>query len=110
MVARPPTRHSAHIARSRDKVVLFPTTMIALVSLFLISLFLSVADAGLLTTGACYSACNAGWVSCLAAAGVVAGTTGPVGWYAWLTGAPAACSAAQGACMVLCTTTVVIPV
>ena len=28
---------------------------------------------------ACYTACNAGYVTCLAASGLVAGATGPVG-------------------------------
>ena len=67
------------------------------------------ADAGLLTCavgvtyyGTCQTACNAGYVTCLAAAGVVAGATGPVGWYAWLTSAPVACPAAQGGCMAAC--------
>ena len=49
--------------------------------------------------GACQSACNAGWVTCYAGAGLVAGTvTGGVG-------APAAaivCNAAQGTCMAGC--------
>mmetsp|Transcript_16384 Transcript_16384/g.33349 ORF Transcript_16384/g.33349 Transcript_16384/m.33349 type:complete len:83 (-) Transcript_16384:103-351(-) len=40
-----------------------------------------------------------------AAAGLVAGTTGPVGWYAWLTSAPAGCSAVQGVCMATCAAT-----
>ena len=52
---------------------------------------------------ACYTACNAAWVTCLASYGIVAGTTGPVGWWAWLYTAPAVCSAAQGACMSACT-------
>ena len=60
---------------------------------------------GLAYYGTCQTACNAGYMTCLAAAGVVAGTTGPVGWYAWLTSAPAACSAAQGACMAACAVT-----
>jgi len=50
-----------------------------------------------------YSACNAGYVTCLAASGLTAGVVGPVGWVAWLTSAPAACSAAQGVCMAACT-------
>jgi hypothetical protein len=52
----------------------------------------------------CYTACNAGWVSCMGASGLVAGTTGPVGWYAWATGAASACSATQGVCIAACTT------
>lgn len=41
---------------------------------------------------ACYTACNVGYVTCLASSGIVAGATGPIGWWAWLTGAPAGCS------------------
>jgi hypothetical protein len=51
----------------------------------------------------CYTACNTGYVTCLAGSGIVAGAGGPVGWYAWLTGAAAGCSAVQGACMSACT-------
>jgi hypothetical protein len=43
----------------------------------------------------CYTACNTGYVTCLAASGIVAGTTGPVGWYAWATSAPVGCSAGE---------------
>jgi hypothetical protein len=35
--------------------------------------------------------------------GLVAGVGGPVGWWAWLTGATATCSALQGTCMAACT-------
>lgn len=52
---------------------------------------------------ACYTACNAGYVACMSGSGIVAGTTGPVGWWAWLTSAAAACSATQGVCMSACT-------
>lgn len=52
---------------------------------------------------ACYTACNAGYVTCLAGSGLVAGMTGPVGWYAWITGAATGCSAVQAACMSACT-------
>ena len=51
----------------------------------------------------CYTACNTGYGVCLAGSGLVAGTTGPVGWYAWFTGAAAGCSLVQGACMTACT-------
>ena len=80
--------------------------------LFVFAQQVKEADGGVLTCaaglayyGTCQTACNAGYVTCLAVAGVVAGTTGPVGWYAWLTSAPAACSAAQGACMAACAVT-----
>jgi len=52
---------------------------------------------------ACYTACNAGYVVCMAGSGLVAGTTGPVGWWAWITGAAAGCSAVQATCMTACT-------
>lgn len=51
----------------------------------------------------CYTACNAGWCTCMTASGLVAGTAGPVGWYAWATGAAASCSVIQGTCMAACT-------
>ena len=63
------------------------------------------ASGGLLTVGMCYSACNAGYVTCLAALGITAGVTAPVTWWAWATGVPAAaagCSAVQGVCMAVC--------
>ena len=52
---------------------------------------------------ACYTACNAGYVTCMLGSGLVAGTTGPVGWWAWATSAAAGCSAIQGTCMAACT-------
>ena len=65
-----------------------------------------MVDAGPIMAGsavaACYTACNAAWVTCLAGYGIVAGTTGPIGWGAWWASAPACCSAAQGACMSVC--------
>ncbi len=61
-----------------------------------------MVEAGPIAAGsavaACYSACNAGYVTCMASSWLV----GPVGWYAWLTGAGAGCSAVQGACMAAC--------
>jgi hypothetical protein len=39
----------------------------------------------------------------MTASGLVAGTAGPVGWYAWATGAAASCSVIQGTCMAACT-------
>ena len=46
---------------------------------------------------ACYTAYNAGYVTCMAGLGLVAGVAGPVGWWAWITGAAAGCSAVQAA-------------
>jgi hypothetical protein len=73
------------------------------------AVLVQLATAGPLTVGACYSCCNAGYVACMSASGLVAGTTGPVGWWAWLTSAAAGCSAVQGACMAACSATIVAP-
>ena len=81
---------------------------IAPILVFLL-IFTSFIQCGPLTVGACYTACNAGYVSCLAGYGIVAGSTGPIGWYAWLVSAPAGCSAAQAACMSACTVTIAMP-
>jgi hypothetical protein len=86
------------------------TSMSVYVVAFLLSLLIATSNAGPVGVGLCYSACNAGYVSCLAASGIVAGTTGPVGWWAWLTGAGAACNATQGICMSACTALIVAPI
>merc|ERR1712129_256052 len=72
-------------------------------------IFIVPSQAGVLTCaagityyGTCQTACNAAYATCLAASGLTAGVTGPVGWWAWLTSAPALCSAAQGAGMATC--------
>ena len=77
---------------------------------FVICLFLnasSVVEAGPIAAGSafavCYTACNAGYVTCMAGSGLVSGATGPVGWWAWATGAAAVCSTVQAACMTTCT-------
>lgn len=73
----------------------------------------SLVSAGPLTVAACYTACNAGVVTCYSAAGLTFGVSGPVGWWSFITGggaaAAAACSAAQGVCMSACTMLVVAP-
>ncbi|KAL3930087.1 MAG: hypothetical protein SGBAC_011921 [Bacillariaceae sp.] len=46
----------------------------------------------------CYTACNAGYVSCMAGCGLVAGVASPLAGPAAL-----ACSVTQGACMATCT-------
>ena len=74
-----------------------------LMLILILGLYLPLVSAGPVAVGVCYSACNAGYVSCLAGYGIVAGTTGPIGWWAWLTSAPAGCSAIQGTCMAACT-------
>jgi hypothetical protein len=66
-------------------------------------------NAGPATWGACQTACNSGYVACLSLSGIVAGTTGPVSWWAWLTSAATTCSAIQGACMVACTPLITAP-
>ena len=73
---------------------------------------LATALSGPVAGGLCYTACNAGYVSCLAAVGVTAGVTAPVTWYGWFYGVPAACagcSLIQGACMAACTPLLVAP-
>ncbi|KAH7345111.1 cysteine-rich protein [Rhizoctonia solani] len=55
--------------------------------------------AGPATMGACYTACNVGYVTCCATAGVTAGV------FTLGLGVPAAlgaCSVVQGACMAAC--------
>lgn len=78
--------------------------------LLLVLLFnVALINAGPAAVGLCYTACNAAYCTCMASSGLVAGATGPVGWYAWLTGAAATCSLAQGACMTACTALAVAP-
>lgn len=91
-------------------------TVLALAVVTLVWLVESGPTLGVLTYGACQTACNAAVVSCYGAAGLVFGTvtvtaaaSGPVGWWAWLTGASSAgiatvakCGAAQGVCMAAC--------
>ncbi|CUA77418.1 hypothetical protein RSOLAG22IIIB_02431 [Rhizoctonia solani] len=57
-------------------------------------------QAGPIAMGLCYSACNAGYVTCCASAGAIAGT------FTLGLGVPAAlavCSVVQGTCMAACT-------
>ena len=77
--------------------------------IFVVSVLFIRSEAGPITCGACYTACNAGYVSCMASSGLGAGTTGPVGWWAWLTSAAAGCSAIQGACMATCAASAAAP-
>ncbi|CAE6407853.1 unnamed protein product [Rhizoctonia solani] len=63
-------------------------------------------QAGPVAMGLCYSACNAGYVTCCASAGAVAGT------FTLGLGVPvalAACSVVQGACMSACTPLLLAP-
>lgn len=91
--------------------------------LLLLAAFVALVAGGPLSYAACQTACNSGAVYCYGAAGLTFGvataagaSTGPVGWWAWLTNAPAsaiaaaaACSAAQGTCMAACTPLLVAP-
>mmetsp|Transcript_28911 Transcript_28911/g.52373 ORF Transcript_28911/g.52373 Transcript_28911/m.52373 type:complete len:98 (-) Transcript_28911:121-414(-) len=54
--------------------------------------------AGLVYYGTCQTACNAGWVTCMSGAGLVAGVTLGIGGVVGAVG----CSVAQGACMAIC--------
>ncbi|CAE6470868.1 unnamed protein product [Rhizoctonia solani] len=63
-------------------------------------------QAGPIAMGMCYSACNAGYVTCCVSAGTVAGTfTLGLG----VPAAIAACSAVQGTCMAACTPLLLAP-
>eukprot|EP00526_Cylindrotheca_closterium_P028364 CAMPEP_0113646604 /NCGR_PEP_ID=MMETSP0017_2-20120614/24630_1 /TAXON_ID=2856 /ORGANISM="Cylindrotheca closterium" /LENGTH=76 /DNA_ID=CAMNT_0000558533 /DNA_START=422 /DNA_END=652 /DNA_ORIENTATION=+ /assembly_acc=CAM_ASM_000147 len=46
----------------------------------------------------CYTACNAGYVTCMLGCGLIAGVAGPLAGPAAV-----ACSATQGSCMAACT-------
>ena len=75
--------------------------------LFIAASLVDLSHAGPIAAGStiayCYSLCNVSYVSCLAYYGIVAGTTGPIGWWAWIVAAPTWCSGLQGACMSGCT-------
>ncbi len=84
-------------------------TAICMVMLCFLVASPNLASAGPVAVGLCYSACNAAYVSCMAASGLTAGVAGPVGWWAWFTGAGAACSATQGVCMAACSALLAAP-
>ncbi|CAE6506335.1 unnamed protein product [Rhizoctonia solani] len=70
------------------------------VALATLALSAGQVQAGPIAMGMCYSACNAGYVTCCTAAGVTAGTfTLGLG----IPAAVAACSVVQGTCMAACT-------
>ncbi|CUA77419.1 hypothetical protein RSOLAG22IIIB_02432 [Rhizoctonia solani] len=71
-----------------------------MVTLATLALNAGQVQAGPIAMGMCYSACNAGYVTCCASAGTVAGTfTLGLG----IPAALAACSVVQGTCMAACT-------
>jgi len=83
-----------------------------MVAIFMVVLLLQampLAYAGPVAWAACQTAGNAGAVACYSASGLVFGAAGPVGWWAWLTGAAPTCSAIQGACMAACTPLLLAP-
>lgn len=82
---------------------------LVLLASLILSLLIGAVSAGPLAYAGCQTACNSGYVVCMAASGLVAGTTGPVGWWAWLTGAAGACSLVQGTCMAACTPLLIAP-
>jgi hypothetical protein len=96
--------------------MIYQTLAIAILLLAHVGSFVS---AGPVLVAACYSACNAGAVTCYTGAGLVFGTvtlaTGPPSFWAMLTGgagvaaAATACGAIQGSCMAACTTMIAAP-
>ncbi|KAJ7387350.1 hypothetical protein OS493_004341 [Desmophyllum pertusum] len=67
--------------------------------LIMLALFTNTAHSGPLAYGICQTGCNFAWVTCVTAAGGVAGvSTGGVGVPAVIL----ACNAAQGVCMAAC--------
>merc|ERR1712110_1067178 len=88
-----------HLAMAINKIALMMTMLLCL----------SMVHSGPVAYAACQTACNTGYATCMAASGLSASGTGPVGWYAWLTGAAGACSAVQGACMAACASFLVAP-
>lgn len=79
------------------------TTAAALLLLVCIANLTAPSQAGIFSAfasyGACQTGCNTAWVSCYAAAGLVAGT---VTAGAAIPAAAAACNTAQGVCMAAC--------
>ena len=69
---------------------------------FILIHMMEYASAGPIAAGSgvamCYSACNAGYVTCMLGCGLVVGVGGPLAGPA-----AAACSVTQGACMSACT-------
>ncbi|CAI2165577.1 8641_t:CDS:2 [Funneliformis geosporum] len=70
-----------------------------LIAMIVFALQPANVNAGPIAYAVCQTACNVGWVSCYASAGLVAGTvTGGLG----APFAAIACNVAQGVCMAAC--------
>ncbi|CAB4388868.1 hypothetical protein RhiirA5_361891 [Rhizophagus irregularis] len=82
---------------------------LSFIALFIIVIFAfqtTNVSAGPIAYAVCQTACNLGWVSCYASAGIVAGTvTGGLG----APFAAIACNVAQGVCMGACAGLLVAP-
>ncbi|KAG9299824.1 hypothetical protein G9A89_003368 [Geosiphon pyriformis] len=76
------------------------------ISLVILGCFSQVSMGGPVAFAVCQTACNAGWVSCYATAGLVAGTVSG-GLAAPL--AAAGCNVAQGLCMAACGSLLIAP-
>ncbi|RUP43601.1 cysteine-rich protein [Jimgerdemannia flammicorona] len=84
------------------KTPIFATLM----TLVIMASLLNGADGSILLYGLCQTACNAAWVSCYAAAGLVAGAaTGGLG----IPAAAIACNIGQGVCMASCAASFLVP-
>ncbi|XP_048580857.1 uncharacterized protein LOC116601957 [Nematostella vectensis] len=85
------------LLRYLEKLVKMATRKMLM--LLALTMLIASSSAGPLAYGICQTGCNAVWVTCVAAAGGVAGvSTGGAG----VPAAIAACSAAQGVCMAAC--------
>jgi hypothetical protein len=77
-----------------------------MIKVLLILLILTISvSCGPLAAGICYTGCNFLWVTCVAAAGGVAGVTTGAGAIP----AVLACNAGQGVCMSACVAALVTP-
>ena len=80
--------------------------LMPLVLCLILALLINKASAGPFAMGICMTGCNALWVSCVAAAGGVAGvSTGGLA----VPAAIMACNASQGVCMMACSAALALP-
>src|SRR5210317_366897 len=99
---------ATHLFLSFTTMVHFPRSIasllprLSLVLVLALSMVTEQAHAGPIVAGSavawCYSACNAGYVTCMLGCGLVAGVAGPAAGPAAM-----ACSVTQGSCMAACT-------